>query len=65
MEQQLIQINKNLKISQDRQKSYADRKRTPREFNTGDHVYLRIRPRKSSLRIQAYAKLTAWNCGPF
>jgi hypothetical protein len=29
MEQQVIQIKKNLKIAQDRQKSYVDRKRTP------------------------------------
>jgi hypothetical protein len=40
MEQQVIQIRQNLKIAQDRQKSYADRKRTPREFKAGDHVYL-------------------------
>jgi hypothetical protein len=40
MEQQVIQIRKNLKISQDRQNSYVDMKRTPREFKEGDHVYL-------------------------
>jgi hypothetical protein len=40
MEQQVIQIKQNLKIAQDRQKSYADRNRTPREFKVGDHVYL-------------------------
>jgi hypothetical protein len=34
MEQQVIQINQNLKIAQDRHKSYTDRKRTPREFKT-------------------------------
>jgi hypothetical protein len=57
MEQQVIQINQNLKTSQDRQKSYADRKRTPRYFKTGYHVYIRIRPRKSSLRTGACAKM--------
>jgi hypothetical protein len=57
MEQQVIQINKNLKTSRDRQKSYADRKRTSREFKIGDHVYLRFRPRKSSLRIGAFTKM--------
>jgi hypothetical protein len=36
MEQQVIQINKNLKIAQDIQKRYAKIKRTPREFKTGD-----------------------------
>ena len=54
-----------MKISQDRQKSYTDRKRTPREFKTRDHVYLRVRPRKSSLRMGFYAKLAPWYCGPF
>ena len=57
MEQQVIQIKQNLKIAQDRQKSYANRKRTIREFKTGDHVYLRVRPKKSSLRMGACAKL--------
>jgi hypothetical protein len=32
MEQQVIQIKQNLKVAQNRQKSYVDRKRTPREF---------------------------------
>jgi hypothetical protein len=34
MEQQVIWIKHNLKNSQDRQKSYTDRKRTPKEFKT-------------------------------
>jgi hypothetical protein len=29
-----------MKIAQNRQKSYANMKRTPREFKEGDHVYL-------------------------
>jgi len=40
MEQQVLQIRQNLKIAQDRQKSYADLKMTPRDFKEGDHVYL-------------------------
>jgi hypothetical protein len=32
MEQQVIQIRHNMKIDQDKHKSYADRKKTPREF---------------------------------
>jgi hypothetical protein len=61
----VVQIRQNIKISQDRQKSYADRKRTPREFKTGDNVYRRVRPRKSSLRMGAFAKLEPQYCGPF
>jgi hypothetical protein len=65
MEQQVIQIKQNLKIAQDREKSYTNRKRTPTEFKTGDHVYLRVRPRKISLRMGACAKLTPRYYGPF
>jgi hypothetical protein len=31
----------------------------------GDHIYLRVRPRKSSLRMGACAKLAPRYCGPF
>jgi hypothetical protein len=65
IEQQVIQIKQNLKIAQNGQKSYGDKKRTPREFKTGDHAYLRFRPRKSSLRMGACAKLAPRYCGPF
>jgi hypothetical protein len=54
-----------MKIAQDRQKNYADRKRTPREFKAGDHVYLQVRPRRSSLRMGACDKLAPRYCGPF
>ena len=40
MEQQVIQINKSMKIAQDRKKIYVEIKRTPRELKVGDHVYL-------------------------
>jgi hypothetical protein len=40
IEQKVIHIRKNLRIAQDRQKSYVEMKRTPREFKAGDHVYL-------------------------
>jgi hypothetical protein len=65
MEQQVIQIKQNMKISEDRQKSYTDRKRTPREFKTRDHVYLRVSPRKISLRMGAFDKLEPCYFGPF
>jgi hypothetical protein len=57
MEQQVIQIKQNLKIAQDKHKSYADGKRNPREFKTRDHVYLKVRPKKSSLILGACDKI--------
>jgi len=36
-----------------------------KEFQVGEHVYLCIKPNKSSLQIGSCAKLTPWFCGPF
>ena len=54
-----------MKESQDRQKSYADKHRVHRDFSVGDHVYLRVRPRYSSLNIGSCAKLSPRYFGPF
>ena len=65
MEQEVVKIRQKLKIAQDRQKSYADKHRVNREFFVGDHVYLRVRARKSSLKLGSCAKLSPRYCGPF
>ena len=36
-----------------------------REFSVGDHVYLRVRERKSSFKLGSCAKLSPRYCGPF
>ena len=55
MEQEVAKIGWNLKTTQDRQKSYADKHRVDREFSVGDHFYLRVRARKSSLKLGSCA----------
>ena len=65
MEQEVANIRQNLKATQDRQKSYADKHRMHREFIVGDHVYLKVRERKSSLKLGSCAKLSPRYCGPF
>jgi hypothetical protein len=57
MKHAMVKIMKNLKVSQDIQKSYAGRKRNHKEFKVGDHVYLRVKPKRSSLRMGMCAKL--------
>jgi hypothetical protein len=57
IEQSMVQIRKNLIISQDRQKRYVDSKRTPREFKIGGHVYLQVKPNRSYLKMGMHAKL--------
>ena len=65
MEQEVLKIRQNLKEAQDRHKSYADKHRMNREFIVGDHVYLRVRPRKSSLKLGSCAKFSPRYCGTF
>ena len=42
--EQIKKIREKLKASQDRQKSYYDKRRKPLEFRTGDHVFLKVTP---------------------
>jgi len=37
-------IREKLRTTQSRQKSYADKKRQPLEFQEGDHVFLKVTP---------------------
>ena len=39
-------IRKRLLTAQNRQKSYADRRHRPLEFAVGDHVFLRVMPKR-------------------
>ena len=65
MEQEVVKIRKNLKVAQDRYKSYAGKHRLNREFSVGDHVYLKVKAKKSSLKLGSCAKLSPRYCGSF
>jgi hypothetical protein len=65
MEEQMLKIKQNLKAAQDRQKSYADKNRTHREFKVSDHVFLKVKANRSSLKLGSCSKLAARFCGPF
>ena len=65
MEKEVVKIRKNMKASQDRQKSYVDKHRVDKEFSVGDHVYLKVRARKSSLNLGSCVKLSSRYHGPF
>lgn len=65
MEQEIVKIRHNLKSAQDKDKSYEYLKRTHKEFRVGDHVYMRVKLRKSSMNLGNCAKLETRYCGPF
>jgi hypothetical protein len=65
MEDQMLKIKKNLKAAQDRKKSYADKGKTYMEFKVGDHVFLKVKANRSSLKLGNCSKLAALYCGSF
>ena len=50
-------IKERMKESQDQQKSYADNRRRPLEFQIGDMVFLKVGPWKHVIRFGMKGKL--------
>ncbi|KAD4585520.1 hypothetical protein E3N88_23121 [Mikania micrantha] len=65
MANKLAQVRARLKAAQDRQKSYADKRRRPIEFNVGDRVLLKVSPWKGLIRFKKRGKLSPRYIGPF
>jgi hypothetical protein len=65
MENMVRKVQHNLKEAQDRQKIYADQQRRQLEFQVGDHIYLKVNSRKSSLKLGNCARMAPRFCGPF
>ncbi|KAF5808044.1 putative nucleotidyltransferase, Ribonuclease H [Helianthus annuus] len=58
-------VRDNLQTARSRQKSYADRRRKPLEFQVGDRVLLTISPWKGVIRFGKKGKLAPRYVGPF
>ena len=43
LEQLVTKVQGNLKEAQDHQKSYADKKRKDKDYQVGEHVYLKVK----------------------
>ncbi|KAI3816319.1 hypothetical protein L1987_16012 [Smallanthus sonchifolius] len=54
-----------MKSAQDRQKSYADQRRKPLEFQVWDKVMLKVSPLKGVIRFRKKGKLKPRYIGPF
>ena len=52
-------------MAQSHQKSYADRRRRPLEFEVGDHVFLKVMPKRGVVRFGKGGKLAPRYIGPF
>ena len=58
-------IRQRLLMAQSRQKSYADVRRRPLEFEVGDHVFLKVMPKKGVVRFGKRGKLSPRFIRPF
>ncbi|GJW07615.1 hypothetical protein Tco_1570038 [Tanacetum coccineum] len=54
-----------MQAARDRQKSYADKRRRPLEFEVGDKVMLKVAPWKGVMRFGKRGKLNPRYIGPF
>ena len=58
-------IRKRLLTAQNRKKSYTDRRRRPLEFKVGDHIFLKVMPKRVVVRFSKRGKLLLRYIEPF
>ncbi|GJU54436.1 putative reverse transcriptase domain-containing protein [Tanacetum coccineum] len=63
--EKIVQIKHRMQAARDRQKSYADVRRKPLEFQVGDRVMLKVSPWKGVVRFGKRGKLNPRYIGPF
>ncbi|GJX99371.1 putative reverse transcriptase domain-containing protein [Tanacetum coccineum] len=63
--EKIVQIRQRLQAARDRQRSYANVRRKPLEFQVGDNVMLKVSPRKGIFRFGKRGKLNPRYIGPF
>jgi hypothetical protein len=64
-ERQVQIIRENLKVTQSRQKSYANKRRRDLSFEVGDFIYLKVSPMRGTRRFKVKGKLAPRYVGPF
>ncbi|GJZ16748.1 putative nucleotidyltransferase, ribonuclease H [Tanacetum coccineum] len=64
--EKIFKIRDRMQAARDRQKSYADKRRRPLEFEVGDKVMLKVAPWKGVIRLESVNfELLARYIGPF
>ena len=64
-QEQVSVIQSHLKAAQNRQKTYADKRRRPLQFEVDDHVYLRVSPIRGVHRFRVHGKLAPRHVRPY
>ncbi|GJU09939.1 putative reverse transcriptase domain-containing protein [Tanacetum coccineum] len=61
----IVQIRQRLQAARDRQRSYANIRKKPLEFQVVDRVMLKVSPQKGVIHFGKRGKLNPWYIGPF
>nr|GFA10636.1 putative reverse transcriptase domain, ribonuclease H-like domain, aspartic peptidase domain protein [Tanacetum cinerariifolium] len=61
----ILQIRQHLQATRDRQRSYANLRRKPLEFQVGDRVMLKVSPQKGVIRFEKRGRLNPRYIVPF
>jgi hypothetical protein len=62
---QVRMVRENLRVTESRQKSYADHRRRELSFKVGDFVYLKVSPMRGLHRFKVQGKLAPRFIRPF
>ncbi|GJS48661.1 putative reverse transcriptase domain-containing protein [Tanacetum coccineum] len=63
--EKIVQIRQRLQAARDRQRSYANVRQKPLEFQVGGRVMLKVSSRKGAIRFEKRGKLNPRYIGPF
>nr|GEZ07916.1 putative reverse transcriptase domain-containing protein [Tanacetum cinerariifolium]GEZ12348.1 putative reverse transcriptase domain-containing protein [Tanacetum cinerariifolium] len=63
--EKIVQIKQRIQAARGHQKSYADVRRKPLEFQVGDRVMFKVSPQKGVIRFGKWGKLNLEYIGPF
>ncbi|GJY23535.1 putative reverse transcriptase domain-containing protein [Tanacetum coccineum] len=63
--EKIVQIRQRLQAARDQQRSYANVRRKPLEFQVGDRVMLKVSPQKGVIRFRKRGTLNPRYIGPF
>ncbi|GJU69101.1 putative reverse transcriptase domain-containing protein [Tanacetum coccineum] len=63
--EKIVKFRQRLQAARDRQRSYANIRRKPLEFQVGDRVMLKVSPRKGVIQFRKRGKLNPRYIGPF
>jgi hypothetical protein len=58
-------VRESLKVTQTRQKRYADQQRRDLSFETSDFIYLKVSPMRGTRRFKVKGKLASRYMGPY